>query len=410
MKRYVVIGGSIAGLNCAESIRGIDPDGRITVVSAEPVSNYSRPLISYYLQGRTGIGRMSYKGADFYERNRIEVLHGTAAKKIDAARKQVELADGGVLDYDALCVCTGSSPFCPRFDGLESIRDRFFFTTLADALALEKRLKPSDRVLIIGAGFIGLKCAEGLAGRAAEITVCDLAPHVMSASLDADSAPLLERRLEQNGIRLLLGDTAERFEAGCAHMKSGRRVEFDILVIAIGVRPDTALVKDAGGKIGKGILVDEAMRTSLPGVWAAGDCVECTDITTGSSGVLAVLPNAAMQGRCAGINMAGGSAAFDRGMRMNSVGFFGLHVMSAGSCGGEVYSEISGTDCKKFFVNDGFLTGFILVGDVRRAGIYTSLIRERTPLDSIDFEAVRKEPSLLPFGRGWRRQKLGGMV
>ena len=410
MKRYVIIGGSIAGINCVEGIRSVDPDGEITVVSGEKVSNYGRPLISYYLERKTDWEHMSYRGADFYERNRVEVLHGVTVEHINPAEKTVSLSNGETLPYDALCVCTGSSPFVPKFDGLNTVKKHFSFTTMADAVNLEKLVDKSVKVLIIGAGFIGLKCAEGLSGRAGEITVCDLAPHAMSASLDADSAPILERHLEQNGIHLFLGDTAERFDRNTAYMKSGKTVPFDVLVIAIGVRPNSSLVKEAGGSVNRGILVDETMKTSLPDVWAAGDCVECTDITTGETGVLAILPNAAMQGRCAGVNMADGSAVFDCGFKMNSIGFFGLHIMSAGSYTETAYAEITETGCKKLFVRDGVLTGFILVGDVRRAGIYTSLIRNRTPLDRIDFDAVKREPSLLPFGMDWRKQKLGGVV
>ena len=410
MKRYVIIGGSIAGINCVEGIRSVDPDGEITVVSGEKVSNYGRPLISYYLEGKTDWEHMSYRGGDFYERHHVKALHSVTAERLDPAEKKVTLSDGSTLPYDALCVCTGSSPFAPKFEGIETVKNRFFFTTISDAMELEKVVDQSSRVLIIGAGFIGLKCAEGLFPCAGEITVCDLAPHAMSASLDADSAPILERHLEQEGIKLLLGDTAQRFEGNTAYMKSGKQIPFDVLVIAIGVRPNTALVAEAGGGIGRGILVSESMKTSLPDIWAAGDCVECTDITTGETGVLAILPNAAMQGRCAGINMADGIAKFDQGIKMNSIGFFGLHIMSAGTYTETAFTEVREDGCKKLFLKDGRLTGFILIGDVHRAGIYTALIRNQTPLDSIDFDAVKREPSLLPFGKGWRDQKLGGVV
>ena len=122
------------------------------------------------------------------------------------------------------------------------------------------------------------------------------------------------------------------------------------------------------------------------------------------------LPAAAMQGACAGANMAGERRVFDKGMKLNSIGFFGLHIMSAGTYTDPVYSEFTETGCKKLFARDGVLTGFILVGDVARAGIYTALIRERTPLDTIDFETLCREPSLLPLGKTYRTRKLGGAV
>ena len=410
MKRYVIIGGSIAGVSCIEVIRSADPEGEITLVTAETVSNYGRPLISYYLEGKTDEARMSWRGADFYEKNRVTVLHETQAVSVDAKEHTVSLDSGATLAYDALCVCTGSAPVCPKFEGLDTVPQWQFFTTLADAKALEQTVTKQTRVLIIGAGFIGLKCAEGLRDRAGSVTVCDLAGHAMSASLDADSAPILERHLERNGIRLLLGDTVSRFDGGTAFMQNGETVAFDVLVIAVGVRPETALFTAAGGTAGRGIPVDGHMKTPLPDIWAAGDCTESRDVASGAAGVLAVLPMAALQGERAGVNMAGGSKVFDKGMKLNSIGFFGLHIMSAGTYTDLVYREVTDSGCKKLFACDGVLTGFILVGDVARAGIYTALIRERTPLSTIDFEAVCREPSLLPLGKTYRAQKLGGAV
>ena len=410
MKRYIIIGGGIAGVSCVEGIRSVDPEGTITLISAEAHSNYGRPLISYYLEGKTDAARMSYRGADFYEKNGVRVLHGVSAQRIDADARRVVLSDAAVLEYDALCLCTGSHPVVPRFAGLDTVERRFTFTTLADTMALEQAVTKESRVLIIGAGFIGLKCAEGLRDRAGSVTVCDMASHVMPANLDADSAGILQRHLEANGLRLILGDSVQRFRGGTAELQSGASVPFDVLVVAAGVRPETALYTAAGGCVGRGIPVDERMQTALPDVWAAGDCTESVDLTTGKPDVLAVLPNACMGGRCAGANMAGGSAVFDKGIKMNSIGFFGLHLMSAGTYTEPVYSEVTETGCKKLFADRGVLTGFILVGDVARAGIYTAMIRNRTPLNSVDFDAVSREPSLLPFGANYRAQKLGGVV
>ena len=410
MKKYLIVGGSIAGVSCVEGIRSLDKEGQITLVTAEPFSNYGRPLISYYLEGKTDVRRMSWRGEDFFEKHNVDVRHAVTAEKLEPEAKKLILSTGETLSYDALCLCTGSYPFSPRFEGLETVPQRFFFTTLADALALEQAVTKESRVLIVGAGFIGLKCAEGLRDRAGSVTVCDLAQHAMSANLDADCAPILEKHLEASGLRLMLGNTVTRFEGQTAHMQSGDIVDFDVLVIAIGTRPNVSLLADAGGAVNKGMLVGEGMETSLPGVWAAGDCTESMDVSAGAPGVLAVLPNASLQGRCAGINMAGGNEKFDKGIKMNSIGFFGLHIMSAGTYTEPVFTELTDCGCKKLFAKDGVLTGFILMGDVSRAGIYTSLIRERTPLADIDFEAVKREPSLLPFGPEYRVKKLGGAV
>ena len=195
-------------------------------------------------------------------------------------------------------------------------------------------------------------------------------------------------------------------------MKSGVVLDFDILVLAVGVRANSSLVRDAGGICGRGIEVDDRMKTSLDCVYAAGDCTESTDISDGMVKVMALLPNAYMQGRCAGINMAGGDAVFDNAIPMNSIGFFGLHIMTAGTRDpdGEVYEEISGENTKKLFTKNGYLTGFMLIGDVDRAGIYTSVIRNRVLVSEIDFDSLKKVPNLFAFNAEYRRKKLGGVV
>jgi NAD(P)H-nitrite reductase large subunit len=413
--KYVIIGGGVASISCIEGIRRIDPAGVITLVTAEPYKTYCRPLISYLLEGKTSVEKMKYRADKFYEDNRVRVITGTKAERIDAQYKTVSLSDGSVLQYDKLLCATGSVPFVPPFEGLDTVPKKFSFLTLDDTLELERNITPGSRVFIVGAGLIGLKCAERLHGKlcrggVGSITVCDLAPQVLASILDADGGALVAERLMQNGIKLMLGDTVTKFDGNKAAMKSGETVEFDVLVLAVGVRPNTSLIRDAGGEVGRGIITGSDMRTSLPDIYAAGDCTECYDITTGANRVLAILPNAYMQGECAGINMAGGNADFTNAIPMNSIGFFGLHIATAGAYTGEVYEERTGGGLKRLYVRDNRLVGFIIIGDVSRAGIYTALIRNKTPLDSLDFDLIKKYPSLFAFSKTDRLKMLGGVV
>ena len=410
MKRYVIIGNGCAAVGCIEGIRSLDQTGEITVISRERHPVYSRPLISYYLEGKTDLTRMKYRGDSFYADNGCRVLYGVSAEKLDPQGKTVLLDSGETLPYDALCVAAGSGPFVPPFEGLETVENKFSFMTLDDALALEQALTKTSRVLIVGAGLIGLKCAEGIRDRVGSVTVCDLADRVLSSVLDADCAALVQQHLEENGIRFLLSDTAVRFENNTAVMKSGQTVEFDVLVLAVGVRANTALIKSAGGTVSRGIVVNEKMETDLPFVWAAGDCAEGFDAALGANRVLAILPNAVMQGRTAGVNMAGGCQTFENAVAMNSIGFFGYHIMTAGCYDGEMTEERTDGTLKRFFVKNGLLNGFILLGATDRAGIYTALIREQTPLASINFELTQKAASNLIFSRETRRKRFGGVV
>ena len=151
MKRYVIVGNGTAAVGCIEGIRACDRDGAITVISEEKRPVYGRPLISYYLEGKTTLEKMNYRPADFYEKNGCRLIFDRAVS-VDPEKKTVTLDGSGSLPYDALCVATGSRPFVPPFEGLDTVEKKFSFMTLDDALALEKELTKDARVLIVGAG------------------------------------------------------------------------------------------------------------------------------------------------------------------------------------------------------------------------------------------------------------------
>ena len=410
MNKYVIIGNSVAAVGCIEGIRTIDKDGEITVISEENHPAYSRPLISYLLEGKTDSERMKYRQDGFYEENGCRVLYGRRAVTVDSESHTVVLDDGTSVTYGKLCVAAGSRPFVPPFEGLDTVENKFSFMTLDDALALEKALTKKARVLIVGAGLIGLKCAEGIRDRVDSITVCDLADRILSSILDAECASVIQNHLEKKGITFMLGDTVQRFEGSRAYMKNGGKVDFDLLVLAVGVRANSELIKNAGGEVNRGIIVDVKMKTTLDDVYAAGDCTEGYDASLGARRVLAILPNACMQGNTAGINMAGSEKEFGNAVPMNSIGFFGLHVMTAGVYDGEMIEDKGDGFVRRFFIKDGLLKGFIIIGETVRAGIYTSMIREKTPINTVDFDFTKKVASNLIFSEKNRRKKFGGIV
>lgn len=415
MKQYVIVGNSIAAAGCIEGIRKVDKDTPITVISSEKHPVYCRPLISYYLEGKTNSDKINYRKDTFYSDNGCTVIYGETADKINPEKHTVLLSNGEEISYSRLLIATGSSPFVPHFDGIETVPQKFSFMTLDDTLNLEKAICKTSKVLIVGAGLIGLKCAEGLKDRVGKITVCDLAKNVLSSILDDDTAPIVQAHLEKNGVEFLMGDSVKSFDRNIATMQSGKQVEFDILVTAVGVRPNTSLVSDIGGEVNRGIVVNAKMQTDITDIFAAGDCSEGYDLSIDKTRVLALLPNAYMGGFCAGMNMAGGDKDFSNAIPMNSIGFMGLHIMTAGNYvtekdGGIVLSQKTADATKKFFVKDNQLKGYILIGNVLGGGIYTSLIREKTPLDTLDFESLQKNPTFFAFSAETRRKKFGGVV
>ncbi len=407
---YVIIGNSTAGIAAVEGIRSVDKTGRITIISAEKRHCYGRPTISYYLKGDIEKNAMYYRPADFYERNGVKLMLGKIAEKIDAEARRVVLSDGENIAYDRLLVATGSRPFVPEFTGLENVKNAYGFMTYDDMLAIEKVLGKDKSVLVVGAGLIGLKCVEGIIDRVESVTVADLSDRVLSSVLDTDGAALVRAKFEEKGTKFFLGDSVSRFYENCAEMNSGKKVCFDILVIAVGVVPNTELVRNAGGECNRGIVIDRRGETSLKDVYAAGDCAEGYDSSVGKNRVLALLPNAYFQGKCAGLNMAGAENSFDCAIPMNSVGFFGLHMVSAGIYEGECVKEYDGKSYKEIFIRDNRLVGFIIIGDVSRAGIYTSLIRNKTDLSDFNLKLLLKKPSLAAFPENMRKISLSRTV
>ena len=407
MKQYIIIGGGVASIGCIEGIRSIDKDGKIILLSKEKTPTYCRPLISYYLEGKTTLEKMKYRSDDFYNEQKCEVIF-EPANSIDAENNCV-LVGKKKLKYDSLCVATGSNPFVPPFEGLDTVPVKTSFMTIQDSLYLESVINDSSRVLIVGAGLIGLKCAEGIKDRVKSITVCDLADRVLSSILDNECASRIQKVLEDNGITFKLGNSVKKFEGNKAVLTDGTEVEFDVLVTAIGVRANTALVKDFV-ETDRGIIVDKYQRTTKQNIYSAGDCAQGYDASIDAKRILAIFPNAYMQGYTAGVNMAGGEQTFDKGIPMNAIGFFGLHALTCGAYTGEMIEAKDEKSIKRLFVKDGFLVGFILIGDYERAGILTSLVRNKTPLSDVNWEILKISPKISAFDKEKRKQILGGVI
>ena len=229
MKNYVIIGGGIASVACIEGIRSIDKKGKISLISGENKPTYCRPLISYYLQNLTDFEKMKYRPDGFYAENGCELVFGKA-ESIDKTTKTVSV-NGRNIAYDKLLVATGSTPFVPPFNGLDTVENKFTFMTENDAFDIAQAVSPQTKVLIIGAGLIGLKCAEGLTERVKSVTVSDLATRVLSSILDDECAAYMRKVLEEHGVSFVLGDSVERFEKNSAVFKSGKTVDFDVLAL-----------------------------------------------------------------------------------------------------------------------------------------------------------------------------------
>lgn len=408
--KYVIIGNSAAAIGTVQGIREYDRDGQIVLISDEPYHTYSRPLISYWLKGAVTEENMRYRDEDFYEKYNVDTLLGTRVVKIDPSKKVVVIENGNEISYDKLMVATGSKPFVPPMEGLDRVEKKFTFMTFDSAKAVKEAVFEGARVLIVGAGLIGLKAAEALERYGADMTVIDLAKRILPSILDEDASAIMQKHIESKGVKFILGTSVKEFSENSALLQNGETVDFDMVILAVGVRPNTELVAEAGGTVGRGIVTDNRQAVEgLRDVYAAGDCTESYDITTGQQKIMAILPNAFMQGNTAGKNMAGKETYYLNAMPMNAIGFFGLHIITAGSYDGEAYTVTDNEkNYKKLVTKDGELKGFILMGDVQRAGIYTSLIKQHIGVNECDFEMLKEKPRMIAFTRQRRNEKLAG--
>lgn len=389
---YVIIGNSAAAVGAVEGIRKIDQTGKITLISDEPYRTYSRPLISYYLAGKVTEEKMLYRERDFYEKNKVTALLGEKAVAIDPERKTVQLANEKQIPYDKLLIATGGTPFIPPIEGLDK-EGIYTFIKLDDVKKIKGVAQKGAKAVIVGAGLIGLKAAESLAKLGVEITIVELANRVLSAILDEEAGQIVQKHLTGQGIKLELNTTVQKIEGGShvtgVTLKDGRQMNCDFVIIAIGVRPNTAVVENSPVKVNRGIVVDAYMQTNVPHIYAAGDVAEGYDLVYGQKRVLPILPNAYRQGETAGLNMAGHHVSYTGGFAMNAIEIFGLPMLTSGIIApqGDSYEVLANIDpekaaYRKIVLKDNIVSGFILLNKVDRAGILTGLISQQVNVET----------------------------
>jgi NAD(P)H-nitrite reductase large subunit len=414
--KYLIIGNSAAGVNAADAIRKNDKTGSITILSNESFPAYGRPLISYYLQGKVKEETMPYRGEDFYKSRKIDVILNSNVSSVDVVKKEAASDDGKKYSYDKLLIATGSSPFIPPTQNLNGQENVFTFLTYGEVKRLKEAVTKKSNVVIVGAGLIGLKAAEGLFGQVAKITVIDLADRVMASVLDKTAGAFIQSHIESNDIDFKLGVSVKEAvgekRVSKVILSDGSELLCDILIMAVGVRPNISLAKDAGLKVGRAIITDEYMQTSDKDIYAAGDCVESYDYISGQYKILALWPNATNQGETAGRNMsAGNRQKAPNAFAMNAISFFGLQLISAGLIGEADQNSVFDVEANKLRrlnIQDDKLIGFVLINDVQRAGIYTALINEKTPLSSLEYDIKSKDIGLSIYPKDARTCKIWG--
>lgn len=298
---------------------------------------------------------------------------------MDAAAQRLTLQDGRSNAYDRLLLATGAAAILPDIPGLPG-PGTFVLRTLADAQALAEAARRAKQAVIIGAGRVGLKAALALRQRGLEVTIVEQGPGLAPMQFDREASDLLVSALTGQGLRLLFGQTVTEVQRTGdrltgATLADGRVLEAQVIVAAVGVRPNVELARQAGLAVKQGIVVDRQLRTSAPEIYAAGDVAETTDLVTGQSLVSGLWTNAVEMGRIAGRNMAGAAQEYPGAWGvLNALEVAGIPTVAVGltnpppGADYQIHRSRRGNSYRKLVCRDEILVGALLVGDLDGAG------------------------------------------
>ncbi len=401
--KHVILGAGPAGVIAAETIRKHAPNDAIVIVGDEAEPPYSRMAIPYLLMGNVGEeGTHLRHDRGHYDKLRIDLRRGSA-KAIDVAKRTVVLADGSSLPFDTLLIATGSSPVRPPIPGIDNAGVHPCWT-LADARAIAQLAVEGARVLQMGAGFIGCIIMEALAARGVQLTVVEMGDRMVPRMMGPTAGGMIKDWCESQGVRVFTGTRVEAIEPHAplkVRLSNGQQLEADLVISAVGVKPNIGFLENSDVKCLLGVLTDEHMQTNVPGIYAAGDCAEAFDKASGRTIVSAIQPNAADQAYVAAMNMAGQQAQLKGVTQINVLDTLGLISASFGDWQGvpggehvELTDRAAGRHLSLQFAGD-VMVGCNSIGWTDHVGVMRGLVEGRVPLGEWKHELLRDPTQLM---------------
>jgi NAD(P)H-nitrite reductase large subunit len=388
--RILILGAGPAGLTVAERLRELEPDHEdrfeINMISAEPYPPYSPPAMAdHFLTGERA--RLFWKGEDACDRLRVHYRSGLSAVSLNPDSRQVVFDDESSETYDRLVIATGSRPWAPLpGNDLKGVYN-FKSLSAAESLVEQVELGNVTSAIVVGAGFIGVEVALLLNELGLDVTVIEQHT-VMPKMLDEETAEIVRRTLVARGIDLRLHTTALSFSdledrAIGVVLDNGDILKASFYIAATGIKPNVGFLDDSGLELGWGVPVDATLATNLPGVWAAGDVAETTDLITGERYVHAIWPNAVAQGKVVAERILGYDVSYAGAESMNSLKHLGLPLIAAGAVEGDRELRTSRRgNLRKIILDEDRIVGFRLAGDLRGAGLYRSLMLRKVDVSA----------------------------
>jgi nitrite reductase (NADH) large subunit len=389
--KHVIIGNGIAGVSAAEAIRQLDGSADIVMIGDEPGDPYCRPMISLVLEGAVSPAKLPIRDSRFYEELSITPVLGSRVAQMDTDAKTLFLSDGKTLSFDTLLIASGADPR-PIKASAAHLANIFFMRNQHQVLKMLEALPLTRHALVLGGGLVGFKAAYGLLHRGIDVTMLIRSGYPLSLQVDETAGGMILDELTRRGLNVRVGVEVTDFKGADtvtgAVLSDGSEIACDLVIVGKGVLPALSFVPRDRIQADLGIVVNEFLETTCPGIYAAGDVAETLDIARKTRWVNAIWPEAAAQGRIAGMNMAGRAVVYKGSLSRNVIRIFELDILAAGWVNAPddprftVLSEHNrrlNTYRRLVFEGDR-LIGATLVNRIETGGILTAMIRNEIPV------------------------------
>lgn len=366
--RYAIIGNGVAGTSAAAKIRALDKTGEIEILTDEPYPFYSRPMLPEFIAGAVEERNLFVHPPQWYEDKNISLHLEEGVEEVRPGEGELT-TEKGKYSCDRLLLAVGSNPFVPPVRGMEDKEGILTLRSIADAKAIKEYATKSRKAILVGGGLLGLEAGNGLRRAGLQVAVIEAFPRLLPRQLDFEGAAILQRLMEGMGFEFLLDEMCDEIQGQGkvegVMLKSGKRIDGDMILVSAGVRSDLRLAKSIGLETERGVKVNDRLETSIENIFAAGDVAEHRGLCYG------IWPASQQQGEVAGTNMAGGNETYEGTVPSNTLKVLGIDLVSSGEIDAEgkleckVATDPEGTIYRKLVFDGERLIGCILLGDVR---------------------------------------------
>ncbi len=386
-RTFVIIGNGVAGTTCAETLRKNDPNCRITLISDEPYPLYNRVALPLYLKLRTPAEKVFLRTVEWHQRNGIDLLLETRVTAINVSDKTVITDAGSEHPYDALLIATGGRPNPLSVPGAEA-SGVFNFQYLDDARAIQERISQAKSAVAVGGSYIAYELAEAFRARGLDTTWLIRGPRFLRKVLDEDGGALVDDLARQHGVEVVYGQEVGKVvnrdgQVTGVVTTGGKYLEADLVGCGLGMTWNTSIAADAGLEVRSGIVTNQYLETSIPGIYAAGDVAQFFDVVIDRHNQLGTWGNSAAHGKIAALNMLGQRTPYVD-VPMYSSTLFDSYIRVIGLTP-ENYPDLeswerldaANRNYQRLFFLDNRLVGAVLIGDMRFRGKIFQLIKSR---------------------------------